>query len=418
MNLVESLKELAGPGLVAQASSLLGESESSVGTAISAAIPTVLGGILTRVGDLDALGNLLEQFKNTAGGSISDQIGGLLSESDNDELKASKSILDGSFSGRQADFADLVSKLSGVKVASASRILALVGSLIGKVLGNKAITDGLDASGFAALLNEQKANILSGLPAGAAALLGLAEMPRIAMPTVVDPTASAPIESAPVQDLEIPRAAGTNWLVPAIGAAVVAATIWWFTRPVAAVDPVEGTKPPISIETPEPKPNSTQPKPPVKTNGQASVRTLPDGTKLRVAGNSIEGELLDFLEDASRPADDKTWFNFRKLNFDAGKSTLKSGTYDEIVRLASILKAYPHVTVKIGGYTDNTGDPEQNRTLSAARAKSVLVALSAFGVESGRLESEGYGSDFPVASNDTEEGRAANRRIAIRVTTK
>lgn len=403
--------------LAAQASSLLGESEEAVGKAISAAIPTVLGGILTRIDDPEALGGLLEQFKSMASGNISDQLGGLLSESDNEELKASRSILDGSFSGRQDDFSDLISKLSGVKLSSASGILALVGSLIGKVLGNKAANEGMDAAGLATIIADQKGNILSGLPAGAGALLGFSDLPKIAMPTVVDPNEAKPADTVEQKPVVVERPAGSNWMVPAVGAAVVAGVIWWFTRPAVAATP-EPNKPPVSTETSEPKPAKSTENPTHQTTTGPAEFELPDGTKMKTARNSIEGELLAFLSDESKPVDETTWFNFRDLKFDSGKSTLKAGTYDEIVRLAAILKAYPQVNLKIGGYTDNTGDPEQNRTLSADRAKSVLVALAAFGVAAERLESEGYGPDFPVASNDTEEGRAKNRRIAIRVTAK
>jgi outer membrane protein OmpA-like peptidoglycan-associated protein len=76
------------------------------------------------------------------------------------------------------------------------------------------------------------------------------------------------------------------------------------------------------------------------------------------------------------------------------------------------------VHIKIGGYTDNTGDAAANQTLSEARAKNVMDALAAKGVDASRMESEGYGDQHPVADNSTEEGRAQNRRIALRVTQK
>ena len=74
--------------------------------------------------------------------------------------------------------------------------------------------------------------------------------------------------------------------------------------------------------------------------------------------------------------------------------------------------------MKIGGYTDNTGDPAHNQALSEARAKGVMDALVAQGVDPSRLESQGYGDQYPVGDNSTEEGRQANRRIALRVTQK
>ncbi len=85
---------------------------------------------------------------------------------------------------------------------------------------------------------------------------------------------------------------------------------------------------------------------------------------------------------------------------------------------ASILKAYPNVNLKIGGYTDNVGDDAANLKLSAARAEATSKALLDRGIATGRLEAEGYGEQHPIASNETEEGRQRNRRIDVRVTKK
>ena len=86
--------------------------------------------------------------------------------------------------------------------------------------------------------------------------------------------------------------------------------------------------------------------------------------------------------------------------------------------MADVLKAYPNVNVKLGGYTDNTGNANSNLKLSAERAASVKTELVGMGIADSRLDAEGYGQEHAVASNDTEEGRAQNRRIAIRVTKK
>ena len=83
-----------------------------------------------------------------------------------------------------------------------------------------------------------------------------------------------------------------------------------------------------------------------------------------------------------------------------------------------MLKAYPTVAIKVGGYTDNTGNAQTNTKLSADRANMVMNALVDLGINKSRLEAEGYGPQHPVASNDTEAGRAQNRRIAVRVTKK
>jgi K(+)-stimulated pyrophosphate-energized sodium pump len=82
------------------------------------------------------------------------------------------------------------------------------------------------------------------------------------------------------------------------------------------------------------------------------------------------------------------------------------------------MKAYPKVKIRIGGYTDNSGDPAANQKLSEDRAGSVVTALAGLGVDPSRMDAKGYGQDHPIADNSTEEGRQKNRRVSLRVTEK
>ncbi|MGB4853780.1 MAG: OmpA family protein, partial [Ignavibacteria bacterium] len=86
--------------------------------------------------------------------------------------------------------------------------------------------------------------------------------------------------------------------------------------------------------------------------------------------------------------------------------------------VVAILKAFPNVNLKIGGYTDNTGNPKSNVKLSQDRADAVMNALIKNGIDATRLKAEGYGEQFPVASNDTPEGREKNRRVDVRISKK
>ena len=86
--------------------------------------------------------------------------------------------------------------------------------------------------------------------------------------------------------------------------------------------------------------------------------------------------------------------------------------------IASIMKAYPTLHMKIGGYTDNTGSSRANMRLSQNRADAVTRELTSMGIAQNRLEGEGYGEQHPIADNSTEEGRAKNRRISMRVLQK
>ena len=106
------------------------------------------------------------------------------------------------------------------------------------------------------------------------------------------------------------------------------------------------------------------------------------------------------------------------IQFDTNKATIRAESNAQIEHIAEVLKAYPTVKIKIGGYTDNTGKANANKKLSNNRAIAVKKAIVKLGIKADRMDAEGYGSEHPVASNDAEEGRQQNRRIDVRVTEK
>lgn len=101
------------------------------------------------------------------------------------------------------------------------------------------------------------------------------------------------------------------------------------------------------------------------------------------------------------------------INFDTDGFRLTPGSEQQLTQVADMLKAYPTATVSVVGHTDNTGDDVINLPLSDLRAKSVADYLISQGVASDHITSRGVGSVEPIASNDTEDGRAQNRRVDI-----
>jgi outer membrane protein OmpA-like peptidoglycan-associated protein/uncharacterized protein YidB (DUF937 family) len=152
--------------------------------------------------------------------------------------------------------------------------------------------------------------------------------------------------------------------------------------------------------------------------GEFIDKRLPNGTVIRIPSNGVESKLIAFIEDPNRPVDKETWFSFDRLEFATNSSTLLPGSQEQLRNMAEILKAYPNVNVKIGGYTDNVGNDAYNLKLSTERARNTELEIEKLGINDQRLESEGYGKEHPVADNSTEEGRQRNRRIDVRVTKK
>ncbi|MCY7349707.1 MAG: sodium-translocating pyrophosphatase [Cytophagaceae bacterium] len=151
--------------------------------------------------------------------------------------------------------------------------------------------------------------------------------------------------------------------------------------------------------------------------GEFQTRKLPSGVELNLPELGVENKLLKFIE-GNEAVNKETWFDFDRLTFETGSATLKPASQEQLKNIAEILKANPRANVKLGGYTDNTGNADANLNLSNDRAQSVKAELGGLGISSDRLEAEGYGQENSVATNDTKEGRAQNRRISIRVTKK
>lgn len=152
--------------------------------------------------------------------------------------------------------------------------------------------------------------------------------------------------------------------------------------------------------------------------GQFMPVKLPNGVELKVPEFGIERKLIAFIEDKNKPVDTKTWFSFDRLEFETGSANLKPTSAEQLKNIAEIMKAFPKVKMKVGGYTDNVGNAADNLRLSQKRAENTMQEIVKLGVDAKRLEAVGYGEKFPVADNSTEEGRAKNRRIDLRVTAK
>ncbi|MGE8438579.1 MAG: OmpA family protein [Pseudomonas palmensis] len=99
--------------------------------------------------------------------------------------------------------------------------------------------------------------------------------------------------------------------------------------------------------------------------------------------------------------------------FDTGQAELKNSASRTVLKLVQFLQLNPRRVVRIEGYTDSTGTPEDNLTLSRDRAQAVADMLVDLGVDEKRIQVEGYGDQYPIEANASERGRAQNRRVEI-----
>lgn len=130
---------------------------------------------------------------------------------------------------------------------------------------------------------------------------------------------------------------------------------------------------------------------------------------------TIEGAQVNTVTDDNNLTAIKVTFD-NGILFKTGKSTLSESAKASLSQFATSLQNNPQTNVQIYGYTDNTGSRELNERLSNERASVVKNYLVNSGITDGRMYSEGFAWDNPVASNDTEAGRAQNRRVEIYIT--
>jgi OmpA-OmpF porin, OOP family len=101
------------------------------------------------------------------------------------------------------------------------------------------------------------------------------------------------------------------------------------------------------------------------------------------------------------------------INFDTGKSVIRPESGVVIGQIVQLMKSNPGLKLSIEGHTDNVGNASSNKILSEERAKSVVTAIAGQGISIERMSSSGFGQDKPIADNNTEEGRAKNRRVEL-----
>jgi outer membrane protein OmpA-like peptidoglycan-associated protein len=290
------------------------------------------------------------------------------------------------FGANTNNVVNALSDYSGVKKSTASSIMSIAAPMVLAFLGKWIRRDGLNASGLASRLSEVKNAIkspLSGeIPGTAAAASSEPRVQAASYESVRAPER----EAVPVPERR--KSSPWLWLLPLL--AILG--LW------GLYSMFRGARTP--------------------NLGDYVSTTLPGSVQLRYPKNGMEAKMVNFIQDVGRPVDKNTWFEFDRLQFETNSTNLKPESREQLRNVVAILTAYPNVNMKIGGYTDNTGDPAANQKLSQDRANNVMKELTGMGIAAGRLSAEGYGEQNPIADNSTEQGRARNRRVAVNITKK
>ena len=114
----------------------------------------------------------------------------------------------------------------------------------------------------------------------------------------------------------------------------------------------------------------------------------------------------------------KDWYNFNRVYFEMGKAMLTTTSLGQLRNVTALLRAYPKARIKLGGYKDSTGTYQINKQLSEDRARTAWASLVEMGISPARIDARGYGPRYGIAPNISEEGRAKNRRLSVKVLAK
>ena len=149
-----------------------------------------------------------------------------------------------------------------------------------------------------------------------------------------------------------------------------------------------------------------------------SVTSRESKAKLsKMASESFEGDIDNQLTVVPPQCQItiNTLLTTTKINFKSGSATINENSSELLERIGEATKNCREATFEVSGHTDSTGSNVLNNTLSLERAVSVVNYLASIGVKADRFTTRGAGSSEPKASNDSEEGKATNRRIEFRV---
>jgi len=372
-NLLELVEDYLTPDAVSKISKLVDETPDNTKRALGAIVPSLTAAACHQASTASGASRLMNLVSSSSlSSSLSSFAGSLGGGSATDAfLKTGSSLINGLLGNRAQDVASLIAETTGIRLASASSLMGLAAPVLFGGLLKHVSASGLSASGLSSFLSSHRDEVLQSIPTGLASKLGVSSNANLC-------GAPAPVARPEVVE-EPKRRSVALWLVPL--AALLLGFFAWkaFHRPILA-----------------------------------SIR-LPCGTTLAVEQGSFTFNLANFLLSGSA-SDVPKRFVFDHLNFESATTQLTPESNATVADLVKIMMCYPNMIVELDGYTDNTGDAEANKALSLNRANVVRDLLVQGGVDAQRITTAGFGQEGPIASNDTEEGRAKNRRTELVVT--
>jgi outer membrane protein OmpA-like peptidoglycan-associated protein len=425
INLVELAKGLFTKDVLSGAGASLGESEGNMQKAINAIIPSVLLGLFNKANAPDASGRdqVISAIADSAGtsdlsGTLRNVLGNGAANQDNPWIKKGLDFLHNIFGGKTDAVAGMISGYSGIKPSSATTLMSAATPALLALVGNNAQGGSSNPQGIWSLLLAQKDNIISNLPSG----LNLAGIPVLgSFANWFSAGSNNPVSNSGTryiaENSPPDRKKGGGWLLWLLLLVLIALALWYFMGQKGCNNQVKVPEEDTAMMAPaDPSVNSASTPP-----ARESIKVqLPNGSELDAYKGGIEDMLVTFLKTDYRKLGPDSlkniWFDFDNLNFETGSAKITAESQVQISNLTAILKAFPEAKLKIGGYTDKTGNEPGNVKLSGERAKAVQAALTESGVGAQIENAEGYGSKFARFPADAPEtDRVKDRHVSVSV---
>jgi len=439
-DLLQLMSGTVGQSLASQAGKFLGASDATMKSAVDAVLPAMLGGVMQKAAAPGGAAELMKLL-NTPGldpgivGNLGSYLGG--GEKTSSLLAMGSGFLSSLFGDRLGNLINTIASMLGMKSTAASNLMALAAPMALGFLKNQVTQSRLDAGGLATLLAGQADFLQPKLDSRITSALGFGSIAGFlssltgAAGRAVDAAGAAAgraydtVGSAAGRAADAAGVLGRDAVSAAAGAAAAtrpALSRWlpWLILGALALIVLPQLR--YCGEDVTKKAADTVGDAAKAAAGAAKASAavvtkafktfeLPNGVKIDVTDGGFMATLIAFLN--SKDAALGKGYSFDEVHFDTGSATLKPESMRQLEQLAVVLKAFPAVAISVEGHTDNTGDATLNKTLSAERAAAVEKALERLGVEDVRVTSTGYGPGKPVATNDTEDGRAQNRRVEV-----
>ena len=448
LNLLSELKSKVGGNLAQHSQTFLGEEADKTEAAIGGTFATLIASLIEK-GSTEKGASQIFKTVQKANPAILDNVEQIFTRSPqtiNGLVNAGNRDLPTFYGKRQREATNLIASESGMKKEASSKLTKLATPFLMSMIGKEVAEKDLDAKGVMNLINAQKNNLSGALPENMANVLELSSfgwkkedvkveepVKKVKKKKVVKEKkvvtnevkkvkkVKKAVPQAVKQELNEAASGGLAWLKWLLIPLILGLLGWFGYEGYKA-----GAAGKVASATTNVVKDATAVTKDVTAGAADAVGNMTGAVKnvlgsvndaalkaldgIKFAAGSAGAQMMDFIKGGAKG---EGKFHFNNLNFASGAATISGTSGSEVDNLAAILNAYTDVKVSVEGYTDSRGNSTSNQTLSQQRADAVKARLISKGIAEGRITTKGFGAANPVATNDTPEGRAENRRIEV-----